>query len=109
MSYRFLASVYDWVAPNLSRYRSPELLTSKVLGLAPAPCELLDVGVGTGLSIAPYVSSARFKRIVGLDPSSQMLDRCRRKFTNIQLYEGTLDTVQFHLDSPFDIVQSCGQ
>ncbi|MEN3333723.1 MAG: hypothetical protein V7641_3088 [Blastocatellia bacterium] len=108
MSYRFLASVYDWVAPKFSRYRSPELLTSKVLGLAPNSCELLDVGVGTGLSIAPYFSSSRFKHIVGIDPSSKMLARCRRKFTNIQLYEGTLDTVQFHLNSPFDIIQSCG-
>ncbi len=108
MSYRFLASVYDWVAPHFSRYRSPELLTSKVLGLTSDGCELLDIGVGTGLSIAPYVNSPRFKRIVGVDPSAQMLNRCRRRFTNVELYEGTLEAVQSRLGSPFDVIQSCG-
>ncbi len=88
MSYRLLAPLYDWVAPNLSRYRSPELLTSKVLGIAPDPCELLDIGVGTGLSIAPYVNSPRFKRIVGVDPSAQMLERCGRKFPTVELIKG---------------------
>ncbi len=32
MSYRLLAPVYDWVALRVSRYRSPALLTAKVLG-----------------------------------------------------------------------------
>lgn len=108
MSYRFLAPVYDWVAPHVSRYRSPGLLTSRVLALAPAACELLDIGVGTGLSIAPYVTVPRFKRIVGLDPSAAMLARCRRRFPSVELHEGTLDVVQSRLGSPFDIVQSCG-
>ena len=108
MSYRFLAPIYDWVAPKLSRYRSPELLTSKVLGIAPDPCGLLDIGIGTGLSIAPYVTSPRFKRIVGVDPSAQMLERCRRKFTTVELHHGTLDEVKPDLGLGFDIIQSCG-
>lgn len=108
MSYRFLAPVYDWVAPRISRYRSAELVTSTVLGLAPEGCELLDVGVGTGLSIAPYVKSPRFKRVVGVDPSAQMLRRCHTKFTNVELHQGTLETIQLDPDSPFDIIQSCG-
>jgi predicted TPR repeat methyltransferase len=108
MSYRLLAPVYDWVAPHFSRYRSPALLTSKVLEVAPDPCDLLDIGVGTGLSIAPYVRSARFRRIVGVDPSAQMLERCRRKFTTVELHRGTLDEVKPSLGTGFDIVQSCG-
>lgn len=103
-----LAPVYDWVAPHFSRYRSPQLLTAKVLGLAPDACELLDIGVGTGLSIAPYVTSPRFRRIVGVDPSAPMLKRCRRRFPSVELHEGTLEEVQSRLGSPFDIVQSCG-
>jgi predicted TPR repeat methyltransferase len=108
MSYRLLAPVYDWVAPHLSRYRSPDVLTSKVLERAPDPCELLDVGVGTGLSIAPYVESPRFKRIVGIDPSAEMLKRCRRKFTTVELHHGTLADIGRTLGPAFDIVQSCG-
>lgn len=108
MSYRLLAPLYDWVAPNLSRYRAPELLTSKVMGIAPDPCELLDIGVGTGLSIAPYVKSPRFRRIVGVDPSAQMLERCRRKFTTVELHHGTLEEVKPDLGLGFDIIQSCG-
>ncbi len=42
MSDRVLAPVYDWVAPYWSRYRSPRVLTAKVLELAPDPCELLQ-------------------------------------------------------------------
>jgi predicted TPR repeat methyltransferase len=108
MSYRFLAPIYDWVAPNFSRYRSSELLTSKLLDLAPAHCELLYVGVGTGLSVTPYFKSPRFKRIVGVDPSARMLDRCRHKFPDMQLHQGTLEQVQQDLVSPFDVIQSCG-
>ena len=108
MSYRFLARVYDWVAPRVSRYRSPELVASTVLGLAPDGCELLDIGVGTGLSIAPYVKSPRFTRVVGVDPSAQMLRRCRTKFANVELHQGTLETVRLDPGSPFDIIQSCG-
>jgi predicted TPR repeat methyltransferase len=108
MSYRLLAPLYDWIAPNFSRYRSPGLLTSKVLEIAPDSCELLDVGVGTGLSIAPYVNSPRFKRIVGVDPSAQMLERCRRKFTTVELHQGTLEEVKADLGLRFDVIQSCG-
>jgi predicted TPR repeat methyltransferase len=68
----------------------------------------LDIGVGTGLSIAPYVKSPRFKRIVGVDPSPQMLERCRRKFTTVELHQGTLDEVKLDLSLGFDIIQSCG-
>src|SRR5438874_2315923 len=93
MSYRLFAPVYDWVAPNFSRYRSVQLLTEKVLEVASDQCELLDIGVGTGLSIAPYVNSPRFKRIVGVDPSVPMLDRCRRKFASVELHHGTLEQV----------------
>lgn len=108
MSYRLLAPLYDWVAPRISRYRSPALLTAKVLELAPDGCALLDVGVGTGLSIAPYVGSPRFKRIVGIDPSAAMLERCRRKYPAVELQHGTLEALCSNLGGPFDVVQSCG-
>ena len=108
MSYRLLAPFYDWLAPNVSRYRSPQLMAAKVLELAPSPCELLDVGVGTGLSVSAYVTLPRFTRIVGLDPSTPMLDRCRRKFPTVQLHQGTLEEVKGNLGPGFDIIQSCG-
>ena len=108
MSYRLLAPVYDWVAPLVSRYRSPALLTSTVLELAPDGCALLDIGVGTGLSIAPYVGSPRFKQIVGVDPSAAMLKRCRRRFPSVALHRGTLEQVRDDLAGPFHVVQSCG-
>jgi predicted TPR repeat methyltransferase len=108
MSYRLLAPFYDWLAPNVSRYRSPQLMTAKVLEIAPAPCELLDIGVGTGLSVAAYVTLPRFTRIVGVDPSAHMLKRCHRKFTTVELHQGTLEAVKGDLGPGFDIIQSCG-
>jgi predicted TPR repeat methyltransferase len=108
MSYRLLAHVYDRVAPRVSRYRSPALVTSVVLERAPEGCELLDVGIGTGLSIAPYLRTTRFKRIVGIDPSSAMLHKCRAKFPGVELHHGTIETVSFDLATRFDIIQSCG-
>ena len=108
ISYRLLAPVYDWVAPNFSRYRSAQLLTEKVLEVAPDQCELLDIGIGTGLSIAPYVNLSQFKRIVGVDPSAPMLKRCRSKFASVELHHGTLEEVVPHLFPEFHVIQSCG-
>lgn len=108
MSYRLLAPVYHWVAPRVSRYRSPGLLSSTVLELAPERCTLLDVGIGTGLGVAPYVESPRFKRIVGIDPSETMLKRCHRRFPSVTLHRGTLEAIRPQLADPFDVVQSCG-
>ena len=108
MSYRLLAPLYDWLAPNLSRYRSPQVMTARVLEIAPSPCELLDIGVGTGLSVAAYVTLPRFTRILGVDPSAHMLKRCQRKFPSVELHQGTLEEVKGDLGPGFDIIQSCG-
>ncbi|MEN3368910.1 MAG: hypothetical protein V7609_1053 [Verrucomicrobiota bacterium] len=105
VNYRWLAPIFDVVAPVFSRYRSPEILTAAVLEIAPDPCELLDVGIGTGLSVAPYVGLPQFTRIVGLDPSAAMLQRCRQKFPRVELHKGTLESQSL---GRFDIIQSCG-
>lgn len=105
MGYRFLAPVYDCVAPRISRYVSPQVVASKVDEIAPYPCELLDVGIGTGLSVAAYAKSRRYTRIVGIDPSAAMIKRCRAKFPEIELHEGVLGDRQL---GKFDVVQSCG-
>jgi predicted TPR repeat methyltransferase len=105
VNYRRLAPVFDVVAPVFSRYRSPKILTATVLELAPNPCELLDVGIGTGLSVTPYVGLPQFTRLVGLDPSAAMLERCRQKFPQVELHEGTLQSQAL---GRFDIIQSCG-
>jgi predicted TPR repeat methyltransferase len=105
VNYRWLAPIFDVAAPVFSRYRSPEILTAAVLKIAPNPCELLDVGIGTGLSVAPYVGLPQFTRIVGLDPSAAMLQRCRQKFPGVELHEGTLQSQSL---ARFDIIQSCG-
>jgi predicted TPR repeat methyltransferase len=105
VNYRWLAPLFDVVAPVFSRYCSPEILTAAVLKIAPDPCELLDVGIGTGLSVAPYLELPQFTRIVGVDPSAAMLQRCRQKFPRIELHEGTLQPQSL---GRFDIIQSCG-
>lgn len=107
MKYQRFAPFYDIVAPYFSRYRSPAVVAQKLLALAQRDCELLDVGVGTGLSIAPYMHDTRFVRIVGVDPSAAMLERCRRKFIAVELHHGTIDDLAARA-RPFDIIQSVG-
>jgi phosphatidylethanolamine/phosphatidyl-N-methylethanolamine N-methyltransferase len=72
-AYRRHAHYYDLVF-GLFLQRGRMLAIEKVNGLAET--EVLEVGVGTGISLPHF---ARHKRIVGVDVSPEMLERARRR------------------------------
>jgi ubiquinone/menaquinone biosynthesis C-methylase UbiE len=72
--------------------------------LAPARGRVLEIGVGTGLSLAHYPP---VEEIVGVDPSEPMLRRARSRATgsNVALVEAPAEQLPFEDDS-FDTVVS---
>jgi len=77
--YQRLAPFYDLVyGVSLSHGRRQAMAR-----LAPAGGEsILEIGIGTGLSATAYPSDCR---VVGIDVSSAMLERARRRFERRQL------------------------
>ena len=66
------APIYDFVfGPVFTRGRRASVAAAERIG-----GRILEVGVGTGLSLTEY---ARTNRIVGIDISEPMLDRARRR------------------------------
>jgi len=100
--YRRMAPVYDWVfGPILERGRR-----SAVRALDALPGErVLEVGVGTGLSLPHWPASAR---VTGIDLSSSMLLRAerrrrRRNLAHVELSEMDAQAMTFP-DDHFDKV-----
>ncbi|GGL89138.1 O-methyltransferase [Nakamurella endophytica] len=88
--YRWGARFYDVLSLERPLYRSGRLAALDRLDLRPGD-RVLDVGCGTGLDFGPLVSRVRpGGRIVGLDPSAQMLARARRRVDLAGLAEVTL-------------------
>jgi phosphatidylethanolamine/phosphatidyl-N-methylethanolamine N-methyltransferase len=72
-SYRRYAPIYDWVfGPTLGPGRVA--MTKLVSGLAPQ--RILEIGVGTGLTLAQYPTQAR---VTGIDVSKEMLASARQR------------------------------
>lgn len=102
-AYRRYASVYDAVfGPVLHAGRKAVV---DALGLRPGD-RVLEVGVGTGLSLPLY---PRDVRITGIDVSAEMLDKARgrvarRRLTNVDaLHEMDAEQMTF-ADASFDKV-----
>src|SRR5438270_4611278 len=73
-------AVYDGIAPIYDETRGPEaapLATVVVDWLGPTGMSVLDVGVGTGLTV-PLIEAARHA-VIGVDVSNEMLLRARRR------------------------------
>jgi ubiquinone/menaquinone biosynthesis C-methylase UbiE len=71
-------SYFSGFAGDYARFRpsyAPAAIDAVLEGLAP-PVRVLDVGCGTGISTR--LLAARGARVVGIDPSNDMLDEARR-------------------------------
>jgi ubiquinone/menaquinone biosynthesis C-methylase UbiE len=106
--YDGFARNYDWVTRWISRYHSPQLIASHLLPLVNESSRILDVGIGTGCSIAELIRLRKFSRVVGLDTSARMLERCHAKYPEIDLIHGEISNLGPEFDQVFDIVLSCG-
>ncbi|MBI3127015.1 MAG: methyltransferase domain-containing protein [Candidatus Tectomicrobia bacterium] len=98
---RFYDIVFKWIFSE-GRNVGVELLNLK------AGERLLEVGVGTGLSLPLYRKDAR---IVGIDISSKMLEKAQEKVTNLGLRNVDLNVMDAQSmefpDNSFDCVTAC--
>jgi phosphatidylethanolamine/phosphatidyl-N-methylethanolamine N-methyltransferase len=101
-AYGRLAPIYDFVfGPVFRRGRAQAIKVAERIG-----GRILEVGVGTGLSLPQYAAD---NRIVGVDISEKMLEVARKRvekrgLTNVESIEvGDAEGLRFDADS-FDVV-----
>ena len=100
--YQNIAQVYDYTyGPTLHPGR---LEAIKKMRIRPGT-EILEVGVGTGINLALY---PRATKIIGIDLSSKMLDKARKRIeekglTHCELVEMDATKLSF-ADNSFDVV-----
>jgi phosphatidylethanolamine/phosphatidyl-N-methylethanolamine N-methyltransferase len=101
-AYGRLAPIYDFVfGPVFRRGRAAAIKVSERIG-----GRILEVGVGTGLSLPQYAAA---NRIVGVDISERMLKVARKRvkklgLVNVESIEiGDAEALRFE-DSSFDVV-----
>ncbi len=98
-------SIYDIIFKRI--FEEGRGVGVQMLNLKPGE-HLLEVGVGTGLSLPLY---PRHAEITGIDISSKMLEKARKKVTesglrNIQLRVMDAQSMEFP-DNSFDCVTAC--
>ncbi len=108
---RYVVSHFDRYAADYDRslvddlsYRGPELLwdaVTGVLGPAPGPLDILDLGCGTGLAGIRFKPIAR--RLHGIDLSPAMLERARARGIYDSLVEGEIASSLAGLGASFDL------
>jgi ubiquinone/menaquinone biosynthesis C-methylase UbiE len=100
---RVFAAVYDRLSARTEEKLGAEL---KRKLLANARGRVLEIGIGTGLSLSHYPEIAE---LVGVDPSEPMLRRARRRAAelgrDVTLVEGPAEALPF-VDESFDTVVS---
>ncbi len=72
-SYRLFAAAYDWLIGPIERLW---LARRRAALVGPATGRVLEVGVGTGLTLPHYRRAAE---VVGVDPNPAMLERARAR------------------------------
>jgi predicted TPR repeat methyltransferase len=99
--YGAMASAYDRIVSE-AEYCLPTVVFNVLDGMGLASdVDILDVGIGTGLSTALF--KERGSRIVGVDGSQEMLSVCASKGFADRLYQwdltnGTLPNFEFEFD-----------
>lgn len=100
---RVFAAVYDRLSARTEEKLGAEL---KRKLLASARGRVLEIGIGTGLSLSHY---PEIGELVGVDPSEPMLRRARRRAAelgrDVTLVEGPAEALPFE-DESFDTVVS---
>jgi predicted TPR repeat methyltransferase len=100
------ADDFDKVVQNLN-YRAPQLLQAAVEAFCAESggrLDILDAGCGTGLC-GPLLRTWA-KRLVGVDLSSGMLDRARRRQAYDELVEAELTSYLRQYPGSFDLIVS---
>ncbi len=95
---------------NLYQERIEVPVMARALGL-PEGKQVLEVGCGRGVAIAPLLQCLRPRRLVGLDVDPGLLerarDRLRRRSGDVELCKGDVRQLPFP-DASFDLVIDFG-
>lgn len=98
--YDFLNSLLSFRLDNYWRAKSKKLVLE---GLEQS---VLDLGVGTGRFLGTFIAGKTFRRAVGLDFSSKMLEKSREELPgNVRFVSGDFHSLPFP-DGIFDLVIS---
>lgn len=106
--YDLLASVYDKATEIPGAWNPPRIIYDAIKNRVSNQSKILDIGVGTGQSIAEIYSQGQYKEIYGVDVSPNMLDICRVKYPNVKLSQIFSIRDIEKIDDYFDIVISSG-
>jgi predicted TPR repeat methyltransferase len=88
-------------------WNSPQIIFELVEQHLTPGENLLDLGIGTGLSAAPFTDAGI--RVFGVDGSGKMLDCCRAKGVAVDLKQHDIRSVPLpYEDHSFDHVIACG-
>lgn len=106
--YDLLASVYDKATEIPGAWNPPRIIYDAIKNRVSNQSKILDIGVGTGQSIAEIYCQGQYKEIYGVDVSPNMLDICRVKYPNVKLSQIFSIRDIEKIDDYFDIVISSG-
>ncbi len=95
--YRWHARLYD--ATRWSFLFGRTALLQSIARLSPPPGRILEIGCGTGANLLHLAHQFPDAAITGLDLSSDMLARARRK---LAAYPGRITLIQWRYDQPLN-------
>ncbi|MGH8520388.1 MAG: class I SAM-dependent DNA methyltransferase [Gammaproteobacteria bacterium] len=106
--YDLLASVYDQATEASGSWNPPGIIYESIKEKISIYSSILDIGIGTGLSIDKIYYSGIYKEIYGVDVSVKMLDVCKHKYPNTKLTHISSIVEIGSIGEYFDIVISSG-
>lgn len=106
--YDSLASLYDKATEAPGSWNPPDFIYENIKDKITAQSSILDIGIGTGLSIEKIYESGVYKDIYGVDVSAKMLDVCKSKYPDVRLSRITSTADIDSIGEYFDIVISSG-
>jgi ubiquinone/menaquinone biosynthesis C-methylase UbiE len=106
-----MAGLYqNWIAPTLLDWsmRSQRLVAFRSRVVSAAEGRVLEIGIGSGLNLPFYAAQAR--QIFGLDPSTALLARARRKASpaqsRVQFLAGSAERIPLDAGSVDTVVMT---
>jgi SAM-dependent methyltransferase len=100
----------NWIAPTLLDWsmRSQRLVAFRSRVVSAAEGRVLEIGIGSGLNLPFYTAQAR--QIFGLDPSTALLARARRKASpaqsRVQFLAGSAERIPLDAGSVDTVVMT---
>lgn len=106
--YDLLAPVYDKAAGAPGAWTPPGIIYDNIKHHISSSSKILDIGIGTGLSIDELYRSGVYKEIHGVDISAKMLDVCKSKYPKTKLAKISSIVDIGRIGDYFDIVICSG-